>query len=71
MMKAKIEKEFKFDSEGKYAIKAMNLMREQKTILGIFNFYLISLNNFLIEKKISLYCQNIDELEDKRRNVPL
>lgn len=69
MMKAKIEKELKFDSEGKYAIQAMNLMREQKTILGIINFYLISLNHFFIEKKISLYRENIDELEIKRRNV--
>ena len=37
MIKAKIEKELKFDSEGKYAIQAMNLMREQKTILGMIN----------------------------------
>lgn len=40
MMKAKVEKEFKFDSEGKYAVQGMNLMREQKTIMGMINICL-------------------------------
>jgi hypothetical protein len=40
-MKAKMEKDFKYDSEGKYAVQGMNLMRQQKTIIGFLILYLL------------------------------
>ncbi len=36
-----MEKDFKYDSEGKYAVQGMNLMRQQKTIIGFLILYLL------------------------------